>query len=185
MLEPDILAQMEEADGPGEILAVPGVSVSVERINLQFADPWTEVDGQRAHKDTEHPFLTDPAVREAIATAIDRQRDAEPGKIVHEIRQCEMAATGVITPQQAEEDRRSPLVLAPPSGVERAPYVVEHLRRTLEDRFGELLYTGGLRIYTTIDSTLQAEAEVALDAVERAGFFKRLWHEFLMWWNSD
>ncbi|MGO1541246.1 MAG: D-alanyl-D-alanine carboxypeptidase family protein [Luteimonas sp.] len=26
---------------------------------------------------------------------------------------------------------------------------------------------------------------VALEAVERAGFFKRLWHEFLMWWQSD
>ncbi|WP_337244366.1 D-alanyl-D-alanine carboxypeptidase family protein [Luteimonas sp. gir] len=25
---------------------------------------------------------------------------------------------------------------------------------------------------------------VALEAVEEAGFFKRLWHEFLMWWNS-
>lgn len=25
---------------------------------------------------------------------------------------------------------------------------------------------------------------VALDAVEEAGFFKRLWHELLMWWNS-
>ena len=25
---------------------------------------------------------------------------------------------------------------------------------------------------------------IALDAVEEAGFFKRLWHELLMWWNS-
>lgn len=25
---------------------------------------------------------------------------------------------------------------------------------------------------------------VALEAVEEAGFFKRLWHELLMWWNS-
>jgi D-alanyl-D-alanine carboxypeptidase (penicillin-binding protein 5/6) len=25
---------------------------------------------------------------------------------------------------------------------------------------------------------------VALDGVEEAGFFKRLWHELLMWWNS-
>jgi D-alanyl-D-alanine carboxypeptidase (penicillin-binding protein 5/6) len=26
---------------------------------------------------------------------------------------------------------------------------------------------------------------IALEAVEEAGFFKRLWHELLMWWNSD
>src|SRR5690606_18294847 len=64
---------------------------------------------------------------------------------------------------QAETDRRSPLVLAPPGGVERAPYVVEHIRRELEDRFGELLYTGGLRIHTTLDPVLQAEAETALE----------------------
>ena len=25
---------------------------------------------------------------------------------------------------------------------------------------------------------------IALQAVERAGFFKRLWHELLMWWKS-
>ena len=24
----------------------------------------------------------------------------------------------------------------------------------------------------------------ALEAVEEAGFFKRLWHELLMWWQS-
>jgi D-alanyl-D-alanine carboxypeptidase (penicillin-binding protein 5/6) len=25
---------------------------------------------------------------------------------------------------------------------------------------------------------------VALEAVEEGGFFKRLWHELLMWWQS-
>ena len=74
VLEPDVLAQMQTDDGPGEILVVPGVSVSVERVNLQFADPWTEVDGQRSEMNTPHPFLTDPAVREAIFYAVNRQQ---------------------------------------------------------------------------------------------------------------
>lgn len=74
VLEPDVLAQMETEDGPGEILAVPGVSVSVERVNLNFSDPWTEVDGQRSEMNTPHPFLTDPAVREAIFYAVNRQQ---------------------------------------------------------------------------------------------------------------
>ena len=74
VLEPDVLAQMETEDGPGEILAVPGVSVSVERVNLNFSDPWTEVDGQRSEMNTPHPFLTDPAVREAIYYAVNRQQ---------------------------------------------------------------------------------------------------------------
>ena len=26
---------------------------------------------------------------------------------------------------------------------------------------------------------------VAINAIEQAGFFKRLWHELLMWWYAD
>ena len=73
VLEPDVLAQMATEDGPGEILAVPGVSASVERVNMQFADPWTEVDGQRSEMNTPHPFLTDPAVRRAVLLGVNRQ----------------------------------------------------------------------------------------------------------------
>lgn len=41
-------------------------------------------------------------------------------------------------------------------------------------------------VRVVLDDEVVAERElVALDAVERAGFFKRLWHEFLMWWRSD
>lgn len=36
-----------------------------------------------------------------------------------------------------------------------------------------------------LDGKVLAERPlVALEAVEEAGFFKRLWHELLMWWNS-
>ena len=36
-----------------------------------------------------------------------------------------------------------------------------------------------------LDGKVVAEAPlVALEAVEQAGFFKRLWHELLMWWES-
>jgi penicillin-binding protein 1A len=93
----------------------------------------------------------------------DPRRNPEGARNRRNLVLRDMAETEVITEQQAEADRRSPLVLAPPGGVERAPYVVEHIRRELEDRFGELLYTGGLRIHTTIDPTLQAEAEQALE----------------------
>jgi serine-type D-Ala-D-Ala carboxypeptidase (penicillin-binding protein 5/6) len=41
-------------------------------------------------------------------------------------------------------------------------------------------------VRVTLDGEVIAERPlVALQAVEQAGFFKRLWHEFLMWWNSD
>ena len=93
----------------------------------------------------------------------DPRRNPEAARNRRNLVLRDMAETGVITEEQAEADRRSALVLAPPSGVERAPYVVEHVRRELEERFGELLYTGGLRIYTTLDSALQREAEEALE----------------------
>jgi D-alanyl-D-alanine carboxypeptidase (penicillin-binding protein 5/6) len=35
------------------------------------------------------------------------------------------------------------------------------------------------------DEVIAERPLVALEAVEQAGFFKRLWHELLMWWNSD
>ena len=74
-----------------------------------------------------------------------------------------MAQSRVITPDEAERGKRTPLALAPPSGAFRAPYFVESVRRELEDRFGELLYTGGLRIHTGILPELQQEAETALE----------------------
>jgi penicillin-binding protein 1A len=74
-----------------------------------------------------------------------------------------MAETGVLTQAEAREARETALNLAPPAGVMRAPYFVEHIRRDLEERFGELLYTGGLRIYTTLDPALQEEGELALE----------------------
>jgi penicillin-binding protein 1A len=74
-----------------------------------------------------------------------------------------MAEYGVHRPADAAALERTPLTLAPPSGVEHAPYFVEQVRRQLEDRFGELLYTGGLRVYTTLDPGLQKEAETALE----------------------
>ncbi|MGJ4728712.1 D-alanyl-D-alanine carboxypeptidase family protein [Luteimonas sp. SDU101] len=41
------------------------------------------------------------------------------------------------------------------------------------------------KVRVTLDGKVVAERPlVALQAVEEAGFFKRLWHEFLMWWKS-
>ena len=74
-----------------------------------------------------------------------------------------MAETGVITRAQAQEGKNTPLALAPPGGALGAPYFVEAVRRELETRFGELLYTGGLRIHTAIDPVLQKSAEESLE----------------------
>lgn len=70
-VEPDVLADMEAENNPGYLLVALGTNV--ERIDLNFADPNTEVDGQRAEMNTPHPFFSDKAVREAFTIAIDRE----------------------------------------------------------------------------------------------------------------
>jgi penicillin-binding protein 1A len=45
----------------------------------------------------------------------------------------------------------------------KAPYFVEHVRRYLEEQYGStLLYRGGLKVYTTLDLSLEDAAETAL-----------------------
>jgi peptide/nickel transport system substrate-binding protein len=74
-VEPNVLTDMEGEDAPGKLTPYPGINI--ERFNFNFSDPHTEVDGERSHKDTPHPFFSDDAVRQAIATAIDRQTIAD------------------------------------------------------------------------------------------------------------
>lgn len=75
-VEPQVLEQMtSKEDAPGQIIKYPGATV--ERVNINFSDPHTEVDGQMSEVNTPHPFLTDDAVREAMALAVDRQKIAD------------------------------------------------------------------------------------------------------------
>ena len=64
-VEDDILSRMEQG-GKGRInIALAG---NIEHIELNITDPWTEVDGERSSIKSKHPFLTDPAVRQALAS---------------------------------------------------------------------------------------------------------------------
>ena len=74
-VEPEILQDMESDDSAGVLDVRPGTSV--ERININFSDPDTEVDGQRSHFGTPHPILSDPAVRMAMRLGINRQQIAD------------------------------------------------------------------------------------------------------------
>jgi peptide/nickel transport system substrate-binding protein len=68
-VEDEILKRLE-ASGKGHVEVLPGGSV--ESILLNRTDPWTEVDGERSSIKTRHPFLTDPAVRQALNLLVDR-----------------------------------------------------------------------------------------------------------------
>ncbi len=77
-----------------------------------------------------------------------------------------MKELGFITEEEAKTATQSPLDivtcksdLSPPLN-----YFTEEIRRKLLDKFGEdVLYNQGLKVYTTLDSRLQRQAEKAVD----------------------
>jgi peptide/nickel transport system substrate-binding protein len=68
-VEDEVLRRLE-ASGKGRIIITPGGSI--EHVQLNSTDPWTEVDGERSSITTTHPTLSDPAVRDALALLVDR-----------------------------------------------------------------------------------------------------------------
>jgi peptide/nickel transport system substrate-binding protein len=68
-VEDEILKRMEQG-GKGKASIVAGGNI--EHIQLNNTDPWTDVDGERSSIKTTHPFLTDPAVRQALNLLVDR-----------------------------------------------------------------------------------------------------------------
>ena len=69
-VEDELLRRLEEG-GKGHIAIF--TSGAVEHIQLNNTDPWQEVDGERSSTKTTHPFLTDPAVRQALNLLVDRR----------------------------------------------------------------------------------------------------------------
>ncbi|MBA2758897.1 MAG: twin-arginine translocation signal domain-containing protein [Chloroflexia bacterium] len=73
--EPAVIDEIRNSGEDGDIVGIQ--TSTVEAIYFNFSDPDTEVDGQFSEVNTPHPFLTDPAVREAMNLAVDRTLIAE------------------------------------------------------------------------------------------------------------
>ncbi|HVR78264.1 MAG TPA: peptide ABC transporter substrate-binding protein, partial [Acidimicrobiia bacterium] len=69
-VSPTVLQSME-AEGNGVVKA--GFASNVERLMVNQTDADPALGDQRSEPGTEHPFLTDPAVYNALSKAIDRQ----------------------------------------------------------------------------------------------------------------
>ncbi|MGH7368938.1 MAG: peptide ABC transporter substrate-binding protein [Candidatus Rokuibacteriota bacterium] len=68
-VEDEILRRMEQG-GKGRVdIAVSG---NIEHILCNQTDPWTDVNGERSSITKPHPFLTEPAVRQALNLLVDR-----------------------------------------------------------------------------------------------------------------
>lgn len=70
VVEDEVLKRMEAGGkGPVEVLNASATTA----IYLNFTDPNTEVDGERANPKTRHPLFSDARVRRAIGHLVDRQ----------------------------------------------------------------------------------------------------------------
>ncbi|BBO92904.1 transglycosylase domain-containing protein [Desulfosarcina ovata] len=75
-----------------------------------------------------------------------------------------MVDTGMITPQEAEDAGTAPLGLRKQARALRVDsYFLDAVMKSLEERYSpEVVYHGGLRVYTTLDPSMQRLAETAL-----------------------
>lgn len=79
-----------------------------------------------------------------------------------------MAEQKFITKKAAEEAKKVAIVVKPATTVATtgqtiAPYFVEHIKITLIEKYGaNMVYRGGLRIHTSLDLKMQANAENSL-----------------------
>jgi penicillin-binding protein 1A len=76
-----------------------------------------------------------------------------------------MATEGYLTSAEATRWKAFPLPESEPvSDVTRiAPYFEEWVRQILDDRFGSEIYSGGFRVYTTLDFEVQSAARAAME----------------------
>lgn len=90
-----------------------------------------------------------------------------------------MAELGYLTADEAKQAKASPVKTA---GLKlsrsKAPYFVDYVTQYLLDRYGaEAVYSGGLRVYTTLDLKAQKAAEEALSQVPTAKTDKNGLHQ--------
>jgi penicillin-binding protein 1A len=76
-----------------------------------------------------------------------------------------MAQCGYVTAGEAEEAvREVPQVQPRSDDLATSSYAVDYIRKVMTDRFGyEATFNGGLRVYTSLDSRMQAAAEEAIN----------------------
>jgi len=77
-----------------------------------------------------------------------------------------MAEVGFISQEQKERTLRTPLKIQSRESAyfSKAPYFTEFIRHHVERKYGkERLYQEGLRIYTTLDLSLQRDAQRAME----------------------
>ena len=159
-VEPQILAELEQG-GKGVVSIARGNSV--ERIMIQFADPNTETDGERAKLGTVNPTMGDKAVRQALNLAI--QRDVISQQLYSG--EEEPATANILTGMPAMESPNTSWEF----NVEEAKRILEEAGWTMQ---GDVRAKDGVELnitfVTSINSVRQKEQAIIKQALDQIGF---------------
>jgi peptide/nickel transport system substrate-binding protein len=161
-IEPEIAASLESDDSPGVLVVAP--DINIERININFSDPNTEVDGQRSEMNTPHPILSDLAVRQAMNIGINRQQIADAFFFGGD---QEPPVVNILSGIPSMESPNNELVYDPEAAgqiLEEAGWVLDGDVRKKDDVELSLNY------HTTVSPLRQKIQAVVKDNLEQIGF---------------
>jgi penicillin-binding protein 1A len=118
--------------------------------------------------------LVDVNVAEAalLAAILNRPGDYDPFRYAERTKARRdlvldrMAEQGYLTQEEADDWKEFPLPEKEPEGTVTsvAPYFEEWVRQILDDMYGDQLYRGGYRVFTTLDIDMQRIAQAAMDS---------------------
>ena len=162
-VEPEVIAEYETG-GQGVFRIVQGTNV--ERLNFNFSDPdATGPDGQRSWYENPHPVLSDVAVRQAIAMAVDRNLIAT--RFYDPTGEGEPYALNVLSGIPPVESTNTSFTLDPDAAaqlLEDAGWVLNGDTREKDGVKLDLTYV------TTINSVRQKTQQVVKQNLEAIGF---------------
>ncbi|MBW3631717.1 MAG: peptide ABC transporter substrate-binding protein [Chloroflexi bacterium] len=160
-VEPQILDELEQG-GKGVVDVARGNSV--ERLMIQFADPNTEVDGERAKLGTVNPTMGDKAVRQALNLAV--QRDVISQQL-YAGEEFEPPTANILTGMPSMESPNTSWEF----NVEEAKRILEEAGWTMQ---GDVRAKDGVELnvtfVTSINSVRQKEQAIIKQALDQIGF---------------
>src|SRR5215208_436319 len=160
-VEPQILAELEKG-GKGVVSIARGNSV--ERIMVQFADPNTETDGERAKLGTANPTMGDKAVRQALN--LSAQRDVISTQL-YAGEEFEPPTANILTGIPAMESPNTSWEF----NIEEAKRILEEAGWTMQ---GDVRAKDGVELnitfVTSINPVRQKEQAIIKQALEQIGF---------------
>ena len=160
--ERDVMEAMVADASTGQFVIEGGLNL--ERININFSDPDTEVDGQRSEMNTPHPVLSDLAVRQALQLGVNRELISENLYLGME---NEPAVANVLSGIPAMESPNTELRYDPDAAaaiLDEAGWVLDGDVRKKDGR--ELT----LRLYTTVNAVRQKIQAIVKANLDQIGF---------------